>query len=307
MKRRNRNGHTALGKAFLGVLVCLGMGFLLSGCSLSRNSVKLHSVDEMCDIVEARYRDAQFVSMTEDKKNHTRTFTFRDTKYGFTYQVTSHPNSVGMDGSTFYYDGAGIYYYYEEPFIAYFVEQEKENFAKHGIEIDEDLRFIEKLSYPTSKKFALKNKLLITSPEDYEEDSKFVMERIKAYKSVPETTENYELEVYSNKEIKYLGKLKGTEFTTAESERIEYFMYEARQLAGISDIKYLRTEKKKVSEVPGLSSQNLYEKKSKVTVYYFEYEGEEYFIVDLWVAQKQDNGGGIYQYYQNYKYYPVSE
>ena len=160
MKGKNR-----FGKMLAGCIMFLGMGILLSGCSLSRNSVKLHSVDEMLDIVGERYGDAKFVSMTEDKKNHLRIFTFQDTKYGFTYQVTSHPNSVGMDGSTFYYDGAGIYYSYEEPFIAYFVEQERENFAKHGIEIDEDLKFVEKLSYPTTKKFSLKNKLLITSPE----------------------------------------------------------------------------------------------------------------------------------------------
>lgn len=302
MKGKNR-----FGKMLAGCIMFLGMGILLSGCSLSRNSVKLHSVDEMLDIVGERYGDAKFVSMTEDKKNHLRIFTFQDTKYGFTYQVTSHPNSVGMDGSTFYYDGAGIYYSYEEPFIAYFVEQERENFAKHGIEIDEDLKFVEKLSYPTTKKFSLKNKLLITSPEEYEEDAKFVMERIHAYKTVPETTLDYELKVYSSEKIDYLGTLKGTGFSTAESERIEYFMYQAQELGGITGVKYLRTEKKKVSEVPGLSEQNRYEKRSNVTVYYFEYEGEEYFIVDLWVAQIGSNGGGIYQYYQNYKEYPISQ
>ena len=83
-------------------------------------------------------------------------------------------------------------------------------------------------------------------------------------------------------------------------------MYQAQELGGITGVKYLRSEKKKVSEVPGLSEQNLYEKKSTVTVYYYEYEGEEYFIVDLWVAQKGSNGRGIYQYYQNYKDYPIS-
>lgn len=306
MMRKKMIGHGMLGKALGGLILLCGMGFLLTGCAMSANDVKLHTKEEMQKIVDKRYGDAEFVSMEENKEKHYRTFTYRDAKYGFTYQVTSHPNSVGMDGSTFYYDGAGVYYYYEEPFIAYFVEQERENFAKHGIEIDENLKFVEKLSYPTGKKFALKNKLLITSPEDYEEDAKFVMERVHAYKTVPETTLDYELKIYSREEIKYLGTLKGSGFSTAESERIDYFMQQARELGGISDVKYLRTEKKKVSEVPGLSEQNRYEKRSNVTVYYFEYEGEEYFIVDLWVAQKGDNGGGIYQYYQNYKYYPIS-
>ena len=134
-----------------------------------------------------------------------------------------------------------------------------------------------------------------------------MMERIHAYKTVPETTLDYELKVYSSEKIDYLGTLKGTGFSTAESERIEYFMYQAQELGGITGVKYLRTEKKKVSEVPGLSEQNRYEKRSNVTVYYFEYEGEEYFIVDLWVAQIGSNGGGIYQYYQNYKEYPISQ
>lgn len=301
VKRKN-----GFGKLLAGCIMFMGLGILLSGCTLSRNSVKLHTKEEMQKILDERYGDAEFVSMEENREKHQRIFTYRDAKYGFTYQVSSHPNSVGLDGSTFYYDGAGIYFYYEEPFITYFVEQEKENFAKHGIEIDENLQFVEKLSYPTDKKFALKNKLLITSPEEYEADAKFVMDRIHAYKTVPETTQGYELKVYSSEKIDYLGTLKESGFSTAETERIEYFMSQARELAGISDIKYLRTEKKKVSEVPGLSEQNLYENRSTVTVYYFEYEGEEYFIVDLWVAQKGDNGGGIYQYYQNYKYYPIS-
>ena len=301
VKRKN-----GFGKLLAGCIMFMGLGILLSGCTLSRNSVKLHTKEEMQKILDERYGDAEFVSMEENREKHQRIFTYRDAKYGFTYQVISHPNSVGLDGSTFYYDGAGIYFYYEEPFITYFVEQEKENFAKHGIEIDENLQFVEKLSYPTDKKFALKNKLLITSPEEYEADAKFVMDRIHAYKTVPETTQGYELKVYNSEKIEYFGTLKESGFSTAETERIEYFMSQARELAGISDIKYLRTEKKKVSEVPGLSEQNRYEKRSSVNVYYFEYEGEEYFIVDLWVAQKGDNGGGIYQYYQNYKSYPVS-
>ncbi|MBO7338782.1 MAG: hypothetical protein J6U66_01800, partial [Lachnospiraceae bacterium] len=48
----------------------------------------------------------------------------------------------------------------------------------------------------------------------------------------------------------------------------------------------------------------------KVNVYYFEVAGQEYYIIDQWVAQErdpEDGGGGIFQYYQNYKYYEVSK
>jgi len=306
MRRRKLIRQGALGKALGGLVLLCGLGFLLTGCTLDGKSVKLHTKEEMQKILDERYGDAEFVSMEENEEKHQRIFTYRDAKYGFTYQVTSHPNSVGMDGSTFYYDGAGIYFGYEEPFLEYFAQQEKENFAKRGIELCEDLTFVENLSYPSDKKFSMKSKTLVSSPEEYEADAKFVMERVHAYKVVPETTKDYELKVYNAEKIEYLGTLKENGFSTAESERVEYFMQQARELGGISDLKYLRTEKKKVSEVPGLSEQNLYEKRSTVTVYYFEHEGEEYFIVDLWVAQIGDNGGGIYQYYQNYKYYPVS-
>ena len=106
-------------KGCLGLLLLCGIGALLSGCSLDKKSVKLHTKEEVEKELNERYGDAEFVSMEENKEKHHRIFTFRDTKYGFTYQVTSKPRSVGMDGSTFYYDGASLYYEYQEPFLEY--------------------------------------------------------------------------------------------------------------------------------------------------------------------------------------------
>ncbi|MBQ9490257.1 MAG: hypothetical protein IJU80_10035 [Lachnospiraceae bacterium] len=306
MKRRNLIGHRGLGKALGGLLLLCGLGFLLTGCTLDKKSVKLHTKEEMQKIVDERYGDAELVSIEENEEKHYRIFTYRDTKYGFTYQVTSHPNAVGMDGSTFYYDGAGIYYSYEEPFLSYFYEQEKETFARQGIELCEEMGFPSNFEYPVNRKFCLKSKELFSSPEQYGEDMKFVWDRVHAYKVVPETTGNYELNVYNSEQAEFLGTLKEDGFVTALEQRIEYYMQQAESLGGIQGVTYLRCEKKKVSEVPGLSDQVLYEKKNTVTVYYYSYEGKEYFIVDLWVAQIGENGGGIFQYYQNYKYYEPS-
>ena len=300
-----------LHKAFAILSFLLGMGFFLSGCTLSAKSVKLHTKEEMQKILDERYGDAEFVSMEENKEKHERIFTFRDKKYGFTYQVTSRPKGVGLDGSNLYYDGTSIYYEYQEPFLTYFNGQEKENFAKQGIEICDGLMFVEHLSYPGNKYFSLRSKALVSSPEDYEKDLQFVMDRVHAYKAVPELgMDDYKIKVYSSEELHYLGTMKAGAFFIAEAERIEYFMYQARLLGNIQDITYLRKEKKKISEL-GLSDQNFYEQSynkndKSVTAYYYSYEGEEYFIIDQWVAQIGDNGGGIYQYYQSYKYYPVS-
>ena len=313
MSVENGNVGISILRKVLAILSFLfGMGFFLSGCTLSASSVKLHTKEEMKKILDERYGDAEFVSMEENKEKHQRTFTFRDKKYGFTYQVTSHPRGVGLDGSNFYYDGASVYYEYQEPFLEYFNEQEKAVFAKHGIELCEDLQFVERLSYPGNRKFSIKSKTLVSSPNEYEADLQFVMDRVHAYKAVPELgMDDYEIKVYNSEKLEYLGTMKTNGFSTAESERIEYFMHQARSLGNIQDITYLRKEKKKISEL-GLSDQNFYEQSynkndKSVTAYYYSYEGEEYFIIDQWVAQVGDNGGGIFQYYQSYKYYPVSK
>ena len=115
MSVENGNVVTYLLRKVLAILsFFLGMGFFLSGCTLSASSVKLHTKEEMQKILEERYGDAEFVSMEENKEKHQRIFTFRDKKYGFTYQVTSHPRGVGLDGSNFYYDGASVYYEYHD-------------------------------------------------------------------------------------------------------------------------------------------------------------------------------------------------
>ncbi|MBQ2100903.1 MAG: hypothetical protein II477_07515 [Lachnospiraceae bacterium] len=297
--------------------IFFGFSILLSGCTLSAKSVKLHTKEEMQKILDERYGDAEFVSMEKLEEKHQLIYTFRDKKYGFTYTATSHPHSVGMDGSTFCYDGASIYFGYEEPFLAYFMEQEKENFARQGIKLCDEVKLLSNVTYPMDKKFSLKDKTLLSTSEQYEADAKFVWERVHAYKEIPETTRGYELKVYNSQQSQFLGTYKAEGFVTAETQRIEYYMQQAKQLGKIQgEIQYLRTEKKKISEL-GLMDQNFYDQRfyngadGKVNVYYFSYEGKEYYIIDEWVAQlrddEEDGGGGIFQYYQNYKYYRISK
>lgn len=310
-RKKVRKSGTAL-RLLTGLLLVVGVGALLSGCTLDRNSVKLHSKEEAQKFAEERYGDAEFVGMEAQEGEKRRViFTFRDTKYGFTYEVISRPNSVGMDGSTFYYDGAIMEYRYLEPFLQYFAEQEKETFERQGITLSDTVK-IGRFEYG-ERIFSLKDKRLVSTQGRWEEDLKFVWDRVHAYKEIPELTRQYELEVYGSDNGEFIGIKKETEFVTAEALRIEYFMNQARSLGDVQDITYLRSEKKKVSEVPGLSEQSFYEEQVKkndgtVTVFYFSHEGQEYFIVDAWVAQYGDNGGGIFQFYQNYKYYePVPD
>ena len=288
-------------------------GMLFSGCTLSAKDVKLHTQEEMEEILNERYGDAKFVSVEKIEDSNRLIYTFMDTKYGFTYQATSRPRSVGMDGSTFFYDGATIYYDYAEPFLAYFIEQEKDVFEAQGIELREEVdpHYGEK---SLSKRFSLKDKNLITTEEDFEKDLAFVLKRVQAYKEVPEIMSDFELKVYAfeGSDWSYLGSWKDQSFTTAEQQRIENYMYEAKILGKIEcEPTYLRTEQKRVSEL-GLEDQEFYNRKvkendKKVNVYYFEVDGQEYFIIDQWVAQKRDpEDGGIFQYYQNYKYYEIA-
>lgn len=293
-------------------------GMLFSGCTLSPKDVKLHTREEMEKILNDRYGDAEFVSVEKLEETNQLVYTFKDTKYGFTYKATSHPRGVGMDGSNFYYDGASIYYEYMEPFLSYFMEQEKDVFAAKGIELRENVDPHSTGEWPLGKRFSLKDKVLFTTEEDFQKDLDFVLERVQSYKKVPEIMLTYEFKVYGceNDNITYLGSWteeKG--FETAEKQRIDYYMYQARDLGKIEgEVTYLRTEQKTVSEL-GLEDQEFYKKEvktydKKVNVYYFEVAGQEYYIIDQWVAQErdpEDGGGGIFQYYQNYKYYEVSK
>lgn len=308
-----KDGKHGFIKIFTGVLAIFGVNAMLSGCTLSAGAVKLHTKEEMQAIVDQRYGEAELISMEDDKDVNKRSFTYRDKKYGFTYQVVSRPNSVGMDGSTFYYDGASAMFYYEEPFLAYFKEQEEPVLAKRGIAYCDSLDFED----PSGgiRKFSLKSKMLFSTTEKWKEDMQFVWDLIQEYASVPELIGNqYKLKVYDTDQRAFVGILSEDGFVTAESLEIEYYMEQAESIAQIHGIEYVRTEKKRVSEVPGLAEQEMYENDVKrydlkVKVFYFTYEGKEYFIVDQWVAQELESEGigGIFQYYQNYKHYDISK
>lgn len=308
MNDRNRRG--ALKILFL-ALLCVFAGALASGCTLSENSVKLHTKEEMQKLVDERYGGAEFIGVEDVKEPHRkRVFTYRDKEYGFTYQVISQPNSVGMDGSTFYYDGASVRYEYEEPFLAYFKEQEADNFAARGIELCDTLSVSQ--SYDSDRMYSVKSKRLVSTMSKWEEDLQFAWDCIHKY-TVPEMTMRYEIDVYDSFDNKFYGTMKAEGFVDAEAQRIDYYMDQAMQLGGIDGIEYLRTESKRVSEVPGLSEQEFYDQtvkdnNRKVNVYYFSYDGKEYFIVDVWVAQelKEEGIPPIFQYYQNYKHYDIS-
>ena len=282
---------------------------ILGGCTVNKKSVKLHSDQEMQEMMEMRYGNAELVDVKAYDEPYMKVFTFRDGDYGFTYEVESSPRAVGMDGSTFYYDGVAAIIKYQEPFLEYFTEKEKDAFENQGITLKDSL--VNKEAYPDSRMFCLQERMLLSTTEHLEEDMEFVLSRVTAYKEVPELTQKFSLDVYDSEEGKSYGTVDPSGFVSAESKQIDYFMQQVRELAGIKDIEYLRTEEKKVKDVPELADQNFYNEHynnggGTVKLYYFSYEGEEYFIVNAWVAQEGSNGGGIYQYYQNYKHYDVS-
>lgn len=312
MNNRNHAGWRRL----VGVLFLAMLSIFATGCTLSQSGVKLHTQKEMQKIVDERYGEAEFISMVEEEVPHRkRIFTYRDKEYGFSYQVISYPSSFEMDGSTFFYDGAGIQYEYDEAFWAYFTEQEKDNFAKQGIELSDSL-FITRdfsLIYSSDRIFSIKDKTLASTGDKWEEDMKFAWNRVHAYATVPVTTGNYKIDVYDSDTIEFYGTQKEEGFVSAETQRIDFFMDRARRIGHIDDIQYLRTETKSVSEIPGLSEQKIREQDilnndEKVMVYYFSYEGKEYFIADVQVAQELEEEGvpAQNQYYQNYKHYDIS-
>lgn len=292
--------------AMMLVLLCT----LCSGCTLNPKSVKLHTKKEILQKANEWYGNAEVIDVKESDEPYQRVFTLRDKDYGFTYEMISHPKSEGMDGSVFYYSGASVYSGYQDAFLEYFNKTEKDAFERQGIKLTDDLKY--KLYCSDKRMFSLKDYQLVSTPEQWRDDMNFAWERMHAYKNIESVFGPCKIEVSKYDHREYYGTLKEEGFITAQDEKIEYYMREARYLAGISDIKYVRTEEKNIKDIPELADQNFYEQRlqdgdGKVNVYYFSYEGKEYFIIDEWVAQINENGGGMFQYYQNYKHYDVSK
>ena len=292
--------------AMMLVLLCT----LGTGCTLDAKSVKLHTKKEILQKAKEWYGNAEVIDMQESDEPYQRIFTLRDPDYGFTYEMESHPNGMGMDGSIFYYDGATVYSGYQDAFLEYFNKTEKDTFERQGITLTDDLKY---MNYIVDKRmFSLKEHLLVSTDEQWRDDMNFVWERIHAYEKMEAVFGPNKLDVRKYDHSEYYGTMSEEGFVTAEDQRIEYYMGEARQLAGIKDIKFVRKETRDIKDIPELADQEFYDFRlndgtGDVNVYYFSYEGKEYFIIDEWVAQIGDDGGGIFQYYQNYKHYDVSK
>ena len=88
-------------KKIIATVMLLLMTAILVSCASSPESVRLASKSSILTYVKHEYGEAEFIS--KENGEHKITYMLKDKQYGFTYEITSYAQSVGMDGSTFWY------------------------------------------------------------------------------------------------------------------------------------------------------------------------------------------------------------
>ena len=82
--------------------LCFVLCLVLSSCSLSKNHVKLASERKLLSWCKYSFGDCEMLDFTKEEYKHVGVL--RDKEKDFTYTVSSYVTSVGMDGSTFWYE-----------------------------------------------------------------------------------------------------------------------------------------------------------------------------------------------------------
>lgn len=285
----------------------LGLLMFCCGCSLSRNGIKVLSEKEIQKYATDNFGACELVSSEYDEDKNVRTCLLTDKTYGFTYYVSSEPQSVGLDGSVFGYSGVINMTNRTEKMYEYVSSLISYNLSLAGIELVKDLDYS---PYATGRKFSVKNGVLLSDDEHWEKDLEAVRRQLKNYNACHDF-DTYRLRIYSPD--KSYGEAGLETFKSSEESSREFWLSRVYDLCGISDFEYVRTEKIPFEQVPGLAEQNLYPGSmlgpgKDVTVYYFTYEGKEYFITNAEVIQYDlETNAAAIQAYQNYKTYGICE
>ena len=267
-------------KKILSILILIIIVMIaITGCKLNPEDVKLKKSFEIKNYVKKYFGSAKIINTKKEKINIT--YTLKDNQDHFTYSCTSYASSISIDGSVFGYN-ENTYCDFDKNYQKYILDKLNLNNIYNSYYYD--YKTLCSVMYNNETEI-LKNKdNLIQNIKNIDKRKYFI---------------NYKIQVYNDKE--YLGSIgiKDSKFINADDEKIELMTYKfavavQNTTDDTSGIKYLYNKREQYKNIEKLNIEWLNDKEVSeddwITLYYFEYEGKTYFIIDKQVYIKDQDG-----------------
>ncbi len=271
-----------------------------AGCTHNRHTVKLMSEKEALRYAASSFGAANIVATEKGDVNNSVTYTMQDAEYGFHYTITSYACEFSLDGSD-----SDIYYAetddtFTKQYQRYIIDQ-----------IDGNAIADDTMSYNRAGRETLFT-IRCASEETVQEDAGSLIQDVKKLDR-RKFFEDFYLEV-CDRNGDYLGScdIKTGTFTSRYEEYAEQMMYHfAVEVHGstsdLSGITYLYYERVQYKDVERLNVEWLdgdgQTPDDWTTAYYFDYNGQTYFMLDDIVFIKEAEGIQGSHYSSNYTSY----
>ena len=278
----------------------------LCGCWVSEDSIKLDSNKKLLRVAEEMYGKAELISTEEhDSPRKYKTCELRDVRRGFTYHITSQLHTVGLDGAVFGYDGTVIKDDFHKKYQLWLTDVTRDEFEEHGIKVFDDRLPTDYDEIGTDRAVCIYNNKLFTTKDLLEKDLEYVISTICSHDQEVALKGKW-FAVYLAPEMECFGQVSFEEILDEDVVGLKYMKKQVKEICGIDIDGFDRTTSIRPELVPGLDEQKLeptsLDSNNLTKIYYFTYEGQEYFICEAKVyLSSPDKGGEILQYYQNYK------
>lgn len=287
------------------ILVLISCIFIMSlcGCYTSKDAVPLDSEKKLMLMAQKKHGPVELVeTQNNDGPERSRICELKDVKRGFTYHITSQPHSQGLDGAVFYYDGTMVTDDFDKSYLAWMKEVTKKEFEAEGFVVLDDFREKELSENGVERAVYLDFNKLLTTKDRMEEDLELVIRIMQSHD--PELAMKYKfLNVYCAPEMEYVGQFTFDEILDDNVVGLRYMKKQVKKICGIDIDGFDRVTDIRADRVPGLEEQKLDRTSLKsddlTRIYYFTYEGQEYFICEAKVY-RDAKGGEALEYYQNY-------
>lgn len=272
----------------------------MMGCTDDRQTVKLQSEEEVLRYAASSFGAAKIVGTEKNDEKNSVTYTMQDTEYGFQYTITSYASEFSLDGSK-----TDLYF-----------EESDDNFAKEYhryimSQISESDILDDTMSYNRAGRGTL---LTIRSAgeKNPQEDAQKVIDLVKKVDG-RKYFKDYCIAICDDNGY-YLGScdIENGTFTNRYEEYAEQMTYRfAVEVHGttndLSGIAYLHYEQVQYKDVERLNLEWLdgdgQTPDDWTTAYYFDYNGETYFMLDDLVFIKDAEGIEGNHYSSNYTSY----
>ena len=294
-------------KTILGILSCI-MILSLCGCYASKEAVKLDSEKRLTIMAQKKHGPVELVETNDyDEPTRCRICELKDVKRGFTYHITSQPHSQGFDGVAFYYDGTMVTDDFQDSYKTWMTEVTRKEFEAKGFAVVDELPTYRPYDLGFDRVVCVNELKLLTTQDHLEEDVQFVVRTMYAHDSELAFKRD-ELRVYLGSDMEFFGDIAFDEVLHEDKGGMFYMKKQVKEICGIGIDSFDKIDYIRLENIPGIEDQKVdltgIDESKIVNIYYFTYEGKQYFICEAKVYQNSGKKGGeVLQYFQNYTDY----